>query len=214
MSKKRAALLSSKTPSLRLFGPPALLEGEDAAAYDELAARLFSAVQPTDFIEEFWVRDLTDASWNILRLRRVQAAFLSAQVSDAASDAADTEATSLAKAEAELMKGSEKEEMERFLDDDSLSWEKLVAQNPRANEKFQELWASAISNVDMDAIQAKIMLCQFDKIEQIENLIAIAERRFDAIIREMDRRRLLRVHFVEAEKPKMIEQKMPNRKVA
>src|SRR5215813_8654631 len=93
-------------------------------------------------------------------------------------------------------------------------WEKLVAQNPRANEKFQALWASAMSNLDMDAIQAKIMLCQFDKIEQIENLIAIAERRFDAIIREMDRRRLLRVHFVEAEKPKMIEQKMRNRKVA
>src|SRR5262249_49073104 len=214
MSKKRAASLSSKTPSLRLFGASPLLEGEDAAAYDELAARLCSAVQPTDFIEEFWARDLADASWNILRLRRVQAAFLSAQVSDAASDAANTEATSLAKAEAEQMKGSEKEEMERFLDDDSLSSEELVAQNPRANEKFQELWASAMSNLDMDIIEAKIMLCQFDKIEQIENLIAIAERRFDAIIREMDRRRFLRVHFVEAEKPKMIEQKMPNRRVA
>jgi hypothetical protein len=33
-----------------LFGPPPLLEGEDPAAYDELAARVFSAVQPTDFI--------------------------------------------------------------------------------------------------------------------------------------------------------------------
>src|SRR5262245_33212592 len=116
MSKKRVASLSSA--SLRLFGPPPLLEGEDAAAYEELAARLFSAVQPTDFIEEFWARDLTDASWNILRLRRVQSAFLTAQVSDAASDAADGEATALAKAEAELMKGSEKEEMDRFLDDD------------------------------------------------------------------------------------------------
>jgi hypothetical protein len=214
MNKKRVASLNSKTPSLRLFGPPPLLEGEDAAVYEELAARVFSAVQPTDFIEEIWARDLADVSWNLLRLRRVQAAFLSAQVSDAASDAANTEATSLAEAEAELMEGSEKEEMVRFLKDDSLSWEKLVAQNPRANEKFQGLWASAMSNLDMDAIQAKVMLREFDKIEQIENLIAITERRFDAIIREMDRHRVLRVHFVEAEKPKMIEQKMPNKKVA
>jgi hypothetical protein len=71
-----------------------------------------------------------------------------------------------------------------------------------------------MSNLDMDAIQAKVMLREFDKIEQIENLIAITERRFDTIIREMDRHRVLHVHFVEAEKPKMIEQKIPNKKVA
>ena len=58
------------------------------------------------------------------------------------------------------------------------------------------------------------MLREFDKIEQIENLIAITQRRFDAIVREMDRRRVVRVHFVEAEKPKMIEQKISNKKVA
>jgi hypothetical protein len=58
----------------------------------------------------------------------------------------------------------------------------------------------------MDAIQAKVMVREFDTIEQIENLIAITERRFDAIIHEMDRHRLMRVHFVEAEKPKLIEQ--------
>jgi hypothetical protein len=66
----------------------------------------------------------------------------------------------------------------------------------------------------MDAIQAEVMLREFDKIEQIENLIAITERRFNVIVREMDRRRVVRVHFVEAEKPKMIEQKILNKKVA
>jgi hypothetical protein len=71
-----------------------------------------------------------------------------------------------------------------------------------------------MSNLDMDAIQAEVMLREFDKIEQIENLIAITERRFNVIVREMDRRRVVRVHFVEAEKPKMIEQKILNKKVA
>ena len=83
---------------------------------------------------------------------------MSAKISDDASEAANEEATSLAKAEAELMEGTEKEEMNRLLDDDSLSWEEKVAQNPRANEKFQELWSSAMSNLDMDAIQAEVMV--------------------------------------------------------
>ena len=215
MRKKRVAASSSKAHSrLNLLGPPPLLEGEDAAAYDELTARVLSAVRPTDFIEEIWVRDLTDVTWTLLRLRRIQAAFLSIEVADEASEAANTEATSLAEAEMELMEGTEKEEMDRLLHHDSLSWDKLVALYPRANEKFQEFWASAMSNLDMDAIQAKVMVRRFDTIEQIENLIAIAERRFDAINHEMDRHRLMRVHFVEAEKPKIIEQQIANKKVA
>ena len=216
MRKKNGSMRprSKALSRLNLFGPPPLLEGEDAAAYDELVARVFSAVRPTDFIDEIWARDLADVSWSLFRLRRIQAAFLSAKVSDDASEAANEEATSLAEAEMELMEGTEKEEMDRLLHDDLLSWEELVAQNPRANEKFQELWASAMSNLDMDAIQAEVMVREFDTIEQIENLIATTERRFDAIIHEMDRHRLMRVHFVEAEKPKMIEQKITNKKVA
>ena len=72
-----------------------------------------------------------------------------------------------------------------------------------------------MSNLDMDAIRAKVMVREFDKIEQIDNLIGTTERRFDAIIHEMDRHRHMRVHFVEAEKsPKMSVQKITNKKVA
>ena len=151
MRRKRAHSSRSKALSrFNLFGPPPLLEGEDAAAYDELAARVFSAVGPTDFIDQIWARDLADVSWSLFRLRRIQAAFLSAKVSDDASEAANEEASSLAEAELVLMEGTEREEMHRFLHHDhSLTWEELVAQNPRANEKFQELWASAMSNLDM-----------------------------------------------------------------
>ena len=34
------------TPRLALFGPPLLIEGEDAATYDELLARMLAAVKP------------------------------------------------------------------------------------------------------------------------------------------------------------------------
>jgi len=54
---------------LALFGPLILLEGEDAAAYDELLARIFAAVKPVDIIEEMFVADLVSLEWEVLRLR-------------------------------------------------------------------------------------------------------------------------------------------------
>ena len=53
------------------------------------------------------------------------------------SDDADCQAASRAIAEAKLLEGAEKEEMNRLLDTESgVSWDSLVEQNPRANEKF------------------------------------------------------------------------------
>jgi hypothetical protein len=37
---------------LALFGPPPLLEGEDAATYDQLLARICVAIEPVDIIDE------------------------------------------------------------------------------------------------------------------------------------------------------------------
>jgi hypothetical protein len=44
---------------LALFGPQILLAGEDAAAYDQLFARICAAVKPADIVEEIFVADLT-----------------------------------------------------------------------------------------------------------------------------------------------------------
>jgi hypothetical protein len=220
MSKKRSK--SKAFSQASLFGPPPLLEGEDAEAYDEIVMRISSAVRLIDIIDEIWARDLTDAAWTLFRLRRIQAAYLSAEVFDDAND----KASSLAEAETELMVGTEKEELKRLLDSNSeLSWETRVAQNPRANEKFQELWSSAMATLDMDEIQAKIIVPRLDTIERIEHLIMLAEQRFDAVIREMNRHRVMQKHldsnvknFEEAEfktvKPKPIIRKITNKKVA
>lgn len=55
-----------------IFGPAPLLEGEDAAAYDELLARVSGAVKPTDILEEVWVRDVVDLTWEVFRMRRLK----------------------------------------------------------------------------------------------------------------------------------------------
>ena len=218
-SKSRSNSNAVRRP--HLFGPPPILEGEDAGAYYEIHDRMFGAVAPTDFIEEIWVRDLVDATWAMSRLRRLLATFWTAEVSDDA----DCQAASRAIAEAKLMEGAEKEEMNRLLDTKSgVSWESLVEQNPRANEKFQALYSRARSTLDMNAIQAKVMRYNMHIIERIENLIMIAQRRIDEVIRELDRHRIRRKQLnsfqdregskFEVVGPKLIEGKATNKKVA
>ena len=63
---------------LSLFGPPLLLEGEDAAAYDELVARMCAAVNPVDVLEEMFVADIVFLQWQILRYHRLQLSLISA----------------------------------------------------------------------------------------------------------------------------------------
>ena len=177
------------------------------------------AVGPTDFLEEIWVRDLVDVGWSMFRLRRLQATFWSKKVSDFA----DGRAASRAAREASLVEGAIKEEMDRLLDTDfKLSWETLVEQNPRANKKYQELYLSARSSLDKNSIQATVMIQNFDKIEQIDNSIVIAQRRFDEVIRELDRHRFMQKQLnsfqdrqgskLETVEPKMIEGKALNKK--
>ena len=217
--KRRSSAKAFRRP--HLFGPPPLLEGEDARAYNEMLDRVFSAVAPTDFIEEIWARDLVDVTWAMFRCRRLLAALMSDKVWEDVND----EACSRAEAATELMEGTEKEEMDKLLDFDSgLSWETRVAQNPRANEKFQKLWSSAKSTLNMDLIQGKVMRRNLDIIERIENLIMIARRRIDEVIRELDRHRSMQKQLnsfqdreapkFRAVEPKLIEGQTTNKKVA
>ena len=73
-------------------------------------------------------------------------------------------------------------------------------------------------------IQAKVMRKNLDMIERIENLITIAQRRIDEVIRELDRHRIVQNQLngfqhlggakFETTQPKMIEGKTTNKKVA
>src|SRR5579872_6645240 len=57
--KKIRAALKSKAPHANsIFGPPPILEGEDATAYDSLLTRLYADLRPIDMIEEIWLREI------------------------------------------------------------------------------------------------------------------------------------------------------------
>ena len=62
-----------------LFGPPPLLAGEDAAAYDEFYGRVCAALKPADVIEEMLVADLVGLEWELLRWRRFKSSLIQAR---------------------------------------------------------------------------------------------------------------------------------------
>jgi hypothetical protein len=78
LNPKSKSMTLAPTP-LKLFGEPQLLEGEDAAAYDELLARFRAAVKPVDIIEEMFIADVVALEWEVLRWRRLKLALIRAR---------------------------------------------------------------------------------------------------------------------------------------
>ena len=75
MSRKSKSKTKIAVPSVSgqaLFGPPLLLEGEDAAAYDEFLARIRAAVNPVDIIDDMFIADVVSSEWEDLRWRRLK----------------------------------------------------------------------------------------------------------------------------------------------
>src|SRR5262249_52505014 len=76
MSRKSESKTEIAAPSvpqrLTVFGPPLLLGGEDAAAHDQLLARICAAVKPVDIIDEIFIADVASLEWEVLRLRRLK----------------------------------------------------------------------------------------------------------------------------------------------
>jgi hypothetical protein len=193
-----------RAPTLDLFGPPPILEGETEEDYGELHDRVFRALDPADFIEELWVRDIVDVRWNISRLRRMSSALLAARVRILV----DHEAASLVETNPELMDGSkeQKQDMERLLDAGAnCNFEARKAKYPRAAERYMKLWEAARSRLNLNELQATAMIDEIDSIERIEALIIIAERRVDAVIRELDRHRTIQKlhHDIENSRAKL-----------
>jgi hypothetical protein len=150
-----------------------------------------AALEPADLVGEILARDAVDATWNIKRWRQTGSEFLSAEIRAEIT----RQASALVKADPELNSATDEQnqEMEKLLDANSmLTWLDRKARYPRAAAKYDELLEAARLTLDRAEIQAYVLVRHIDTIERLEALIAIEERRFDAIIREFDRRRMMR----------------------
>jgi hypothetical protein len=192
-SKRASASRSKALSRISLFGPPPLLEGEDAAAYDELLARISKAVKPSDFIEKIWVRDIGDLTWEIMRWRRLKTSLLAGVMLTELKgilltlvrkrSASTEEKESAPTLNLDFAPSPPSPEQMRV----SKLVEKWARNDPAAIRRINKILSSA--NITMDAVMAIAFLREFDHIERIDRSITIAEERRDRILREIDRRR-------------------------
>jgi hypothetical protein len=75
---KSEARRSIPTPQSTLFNQRLLLEGEDAAAYDQLVASVRAALNPVDIIDEIYIADAVILEWDVLRYHRLKLRLISA----------------------------------------------------------------------------------------------------------------------------------------
>ena len=150
---------------LGCFGPAPLFEGEDSAGYDELLARVSGAIKPSDIIEEIWIRDIVALTWEALRLRRVRAALLTAKrhvgVKQLLRPLYGTEVYDL-----------------------SEQWARREGEAVAAVDRHL-----ATAGLTMDAVMAETMLAEIELVEKMDRMIASAEIRRNATLREIERRR-------------------------
>jgi hypothetical protein len=179
------------------FGPPPLLEGEDSLAYDELLARVSGDIKPTDFVEEIWIRDVVDLTWEIFRWRRLTTSLLTAtMLYDLKSilvplvrpQSAGTEKT---KGFPGLITNFEPRppSPEQILAENMVKnlVKKWAMRDPAAIERVDKLLESV--NTTTNTVMAGAFVQKLEDIERIDRLITIAEARRNAAFREIGRHR-------------------------
>ena len=168
-----AGNLASVRPSaaLAFLAPAPLIAGEDAAAYDDLLTRISAALEPSDILEEIWVRDVVDMVWDALRLRRLKAQLLTASAYEGMHAI-----------------------LSRFLD-----WqysEQLARQwtlrDAAAVTKAEAVLASA--GLSAEAVTAQTLALKIDIVERIDRMMVTAEARRNAVLREIERHRASFAH--------------------
>jgi hypothetical protein len=176
---RSGAARPAQRASQALFGPPALVAGEDAAVYDELLARVRKDVKPADILEEFWVRDVVDLVWEVLRLRRLKAKVLARATPGALAQVLAPHlcpppkvggySYSVGASPAEVL---------------AARW---AAQDPAAIRNVDGLFAT--TGLTMDHVMAECLAMQLGAIEQIDRMAMSAEVRRSAALRELERHR-------------------------
>jgi hypothetical protein len=145
-----------------LAGHRPLFAGEDAAAYDTLLGRVSDVVKPADVLEEIWLQDVVDLSWEVAKLRRMKAEFLNSSAHRGL----------------------------RKLLDGLLGWKEsqdLTAQwtgrEPDAIRLVETSLAAA--GMTMDTVMAQTLAVSINEVERFDRLTAAAELRRNAMLHEI-----------------------------
>jgi hypothetical protein len=156
----------ARTASL---GPPPLIEGEDGAAYNQFHGGIAASVKPKDFLEEIWVRDIADLSWEVLRLRRIKAQLLRSWT-----------AVQVRGYLRDLCGASQAQKLSAELGDPS-----VVA-------RVQELLSA--NGLSIESVTAQAFVEITEALERIDRMMMNAEARRNSALHEIDRHRSTLAH--------------------
>lgn len=163
-----------------LLGESPLILGEDENEYWNLCAQFASAIQPKDFVEWVWVRDILDLTWEIRRLRRLKAAYLREQCWIRFEIRFHTNRWFEPKYD-----DYSDEDMRGMVEDLRIDWRKG---DPEALQEFKRIMAD--HGTDMDALTSDIAIGS-DSVEFVraDRMIERVEKRRGLLLREIERRR-------------------------
>ena len=154
---------------LTFFGSSPLLAGEDFLKYDQLLQGIADHVQPADIFERIWTRELADLIWEKFRWRGLMVNLIIA-----------TEQEALQCVLRPLFGGF------RLDQADALAW-RYRMKEPGAVEEVQRLLEKA--GLTWDAVKAEALSLRIDDVERFNHMIVSAEKRRDATLQEIERRR-------------------------
>jgi len=166
MNRTDATRPEKSKPDPALFGPPPLFDGEDTEIYDQLLTQVSTTVMPTDIFEDIWVRDFVDLTFEAFRLRRLTANLIKANAHKGLSETL-----------APLVGWSQAETLAE-------GW---AGHRSDVVEEVNKTLTSA--GLTTDSILAQTFSLKVNDIERIEHMIALAEARRNATLREIDRHR-------------------------
>lgn len=168
----------------KLFGPAPLLPGEDKAAFEAFLAQAKDVIRPADFIEEILLHDYVYETWEFRQVRQALQGLVSTAVTRALQGRL-------------LMSSNLKEGRVDAL---ITLWR---AGDAAAIEQIEEILSHA--NFTFEVVYAQAYQDELRDIERLNHLAAIIERRRNAVLQEIERRRVslaqrLREHtdYIEA----------------
>jgi hypothetical protein len=181
-----APSVPGRVQPLALFGSAILLEGEDAAAYDQLFARICAAVKPVDIIEEMFVADLVSLEWEVLRWRRLKWSLIQARGREVLQNFLEPLRKNWIQGEPfppSLLDMIREDQATKQL------VQAYARREPDAVTLVHRLLTDA--GASMDGLMAEALAKKLDDIERIDRLTSIAESRRNASLHEIERRRAL-----------------------
>lgn len=123
-------------------------------------------LKPSDILEQIWVRDVVDLTWEVLRLRRLKAQFLTATAHEG-----------LALVLGPLLGAKTSDQV-------APRW---AARDAQALVEVDAVLAAA--GLDADAAMARTFALKIDTVERIERMAAGAHYRRSDVLREIERHR-------------------------